>query len=159
MQKKFDVWSNQEVKDFPEIDEEKFKITDKKVIKELKNIMYKSEKPAPVFIQGSNQFSEKSQNIFGTLDTIKKEQPASVSNQWLYYNLEDVDIDDAKTRQSAYDFLDELKKRNEPIQNSNEMETEFKPTFSTRPDKMKIEKENKGKQSVERSRLSFGDEF
>jgi len=161
MHKKFDVWSDPlEDKGFPEINEDKFKITDKNTIRELKNIMYKTEKPNPIFIEGSsNQFSQKSRNVFETLDTLKKEQPASVSNQWLYYNLEDVDISDSKMTTNAFDFLEELKKRNQPVVNTSEMETEFKPHFSTRPDKIKVEKENKGKRTVERSKLSFGDEI
>ncbi len=161
MTNNFQTWNEiPEPKDFPEINEEKFKITDKATIKELKKIMYSTEKSNPTIVKGSNQFTEKAQNVFGVLDTIKAEQSASASNRWLYYNLEDVEIDDATMRQGAFDFLDQLGKRNAPQQTSvTEMELEFRPTFQRNPDKIKKEKDLKGKQSVEKGMLSFGDEL
>ena len=160
--KKFDVWDNPNIsedKDFREIDEENFKIKDKQTVRELKNMIYKSENVVSDVVRGNEQFSQKTHNVFDAIDSFKKEQPASVTNQWLYYNLEDVDIDDAKTTKSAYDFLDELKRRNEPQQVPVSMETEFKPTFSSKPTKMKTEHENRGKATIETNKLSFGDDL
>ena len=158
--KKFDVWdNNQPEKDFPEIDEDKFKIKDKQTIRELKNMIYQSENSAHDVVRGTEQFAQKTHNVFDAIDSYKKEQPAPVTNQWLYYNLEDVDTDDARTRQSAFDFLEELKRRNEPQEVVTAMETEFKPTFSSRQTKMKTENEHKPKATIEANKLSFGDDL
>jgi len=158
--KKFDVWDNpNQEKDFPEIDEDKFKIKDKQTIRELKNMIYQSENQVHDVVRGSEGFAQKTHNVFDAIDSYKKEQPAPVTNQWLYYNLEDVDIDDARTRQSAFDFLEELKKRNEPQEVAPSMETEFRPTFSSKSTKMKTENENKTKATIQANQLSFGDDL
>jgi hypothetical protein len=161
MKKKFDVWNDQyDDKGFPTVSDDFFKIKDKNTIKELANIMHTPETTIPDMIKGTETFSQKSHNVFDALDNYKKEHPTPVSNQWNYYSLEDVETDDAKTLTNAYDFLDELKKRNAPPgENMDAMDTEFKPTFRVKEGKMKMEKDKKAKAMMEPSKLSFGDDF
>ena len=161
-QKRFDVWDNQfDGKVFPEVNEEKFKIKDKAVVRELNDMMHQPERKDQNIIHGSQEFVEKSQNVLNALDSFKVNQPSTITNQWVYYSLEDVEIDDSKMINNAHDFLNDLKKRNEPQNTAvaEVMDMEFKPTFNARSDKSSVGKGKRSKAEMERSKLSFGDDL
>lgn len=161
-----DVWKDDHLsKEIPVISREKILITDKDLIEQFSKLIVddSSDKKKDYVVPGGDEkFLENTANLHKIFDNIEAEAAKTREVKTTYYNLEDVKVDDSETLRSAYDFLEELKKRNErqTIESQSEIDENYKPTFTKNISKIRDEKPREsGKNKQNTYQLSFSDDI
>jgi len=150
--------------DLPEIDEEKLKIKDKAVLRELHALAAQNPQQRFKLEPGSEKYKENYDRVFEELDQVAKASSQG-KTRWIYYDLEDTDTSEKEMMRGAFDFLDEIRKRAEKQENKpieKDMTEEYKPKFVTDQNRMSniIEKKPNPKCDPKKNvLLSFSDEL
>jgi hypothetical protein len=162
---KFDVWDQKAFPDpMPELDKQKMISAEEEFIEEFKRLRIEAKKLDPHVIQGASEtYYQNKDKVDEKLAETKKDITDAYKEKFTYYNLENVIYDDKQTIASAFDFFEELRKRNLPKEESKPIDEEYKPTFvkSAEKEAQKIKTENpyKGKQKIQPNLLSFNDDI
>jgi hypothetical protein len=128
---KFDVWDQKAFQEpMPKLDPKKMIEAEEEFIEEFKKLRIEAKKLDPHMIKGASEtYYEQTDKVNEKLAETKKDIKEAYKEKFTYYNLEDIVYDDKQTIARAFDFFEELRKRNLPKEETKPIDEEFKPIF------------------------------